>query len=179
MADRLTIARPYAKAAFATASRGASLPAWSSLLSAAALAVSDERIKSLIGSPRVTGEQLAGLLCDVAGGTTLDDNGRRFMSLLAENKRLGYLPEIARVFDALKDEAEGVVDVTVTSAANMAEAEQGKLVAALEQRFGRRVRLQTAVDASLLGGAVVRAGDLVIDGSLQSRLARLAYELTA
>ena len=98
---------------------------------------------------------------------------------MAENKRLAYLPEIARVFDALKDEAEGVVDVTVTSAATMAEAEQAKLVAALEQRFGRRVRLQTAVDASLLGGAVVRAGDLVIDGSLQSRLARLAYELTA
>jgi F-type H+-transporting ATPase subunit delta len=178
MADRLTIARPYAKAAFATARADNRLAAWSDLLSATAQAVVDERVRPLIGSPRVTPAQLTQLLCDVAGAG-LDDNGRRFVAVLADNRRLGYLPEIARLFAAYKDEAEGVIDVTVTAAAEVAPAEQAALTASLEKRFGRRVRLQTAVDASLLGGAVVRAGDLVIDGSIKSRLERMAYELTA
>lgn len=178
MADRLTIARPYAKAAFATARADNRLAAWSDLLSATAQAVVDERVRPLIGSPRVTPAQLTQLLCEVAG-SGLDDNGRRFVAVLADNRRLGYLPEIARLFAAYKDEAEGVIDVTVTAAAEVAPAEQAALTASLEKRFGRRVRLQTAVDASLLGGAVVRAGDLVIDGSIKSRLERMAYELTA
>lgn len=178
MADRLTIARPYAKAAFATARADNRLAAWSDLLSATAQAVTDERVRPLIGSPRVTPTQLAQLLCDLAGNG-LDDNGRRFVAVLADNRRLGYLPEIARLFAAYKDEAEGVIDVTVTAAAEVAPAQQAALTASLEKRFGRRVRLQTAVDASLLGGAVVRAGDLVIDGSIKSRLERMAYELTA
>ena len=178
MADRLTIARPYAKAAFATARADNRLAAWSDLLSATAQAVVDERVRPLIGSPRVTPAQLTQLLCDVAGAG-LDDNGRRFVAVLADNRRLGYLPEIARLFAAYKDEAEGFIDVTVTAAAEVAPAEQAALTASLEKRFGRRVRLQTAVDASLLGGAVVRAGDLVIDGSIKSRLERMAYELTA
>lgn len=178
MADRLTIARPYAKAAFATARAANALGAWADLLSAAAQAVTDARVRPLIGSPRVTPAQLAQLLCDVAG-PALNEHGRRFINVLADNRRLGYLPEIARLFIALKDEAEGVVDVTVTAASAVAPAEQAALAASLEKRFGRRVRLQTAVDPALLGGAVVRAGDLVIDGSLQSRLERLAYELTA
>ena len=151
MADRLTIARPYAKAAFATARAANALGAWADLLSAAAQAVTDERVRPLIGSPRVTPAQLAQLLCEVAG-QGLDEHGRRFIGVLADNRRLGYLPEIS---------SEAVS------------------AASLEKRFGRRVRLQTAVDPALLGGAVVRAGDLVIDGSLQSRLERLAYELTA
>jgi F-type H+-transporting ATPase subunit delta len=101
------------------------------------------------------------------------------VAVLADNRRLGYLPEIARLFAAYKDEAEGVIDVTVTAATEVAPAERAALTASLEKRFGRRVRLQTAVDATLLGGAVVRAGDLVIDGSIKSRLERMAYELTA
>ena len=178
MADRLTIARPYAKAAFATASADNRLAAWSDLLSATAQAVVDERVRPLIGSPRVTPAQLTQLLCEVAANG-LDDNGRRFVAVLADNRRLGYLPEIARLFAAYKDEAEGVIDVTVTAATEVAPAERATLTASLEKRFGRRVRLQTAVDATLLGGAVVRAGDLVIDGSIKSRLERMAYELTA
>jgi F-type H+-transporting ATPase subunit delta len=109
----------------------------------------------------------------------LDDDGRRFLALLAENKRLPFLPEIAELFDRLKDDAEGVVDVQVISAAPMADGEQQQLVAALAKRFGRQVRVHASVDASLIGGAIVRAGDLTIDGSLKSRLERLAYELTA
>lgn len=178
MADRLTIARPYAKAAFRQAERTGRLAAWSEALAVAAQVVTDPRVKGLIGSPRVTSAQLAGLIADIAGGS-LDESGRRFIDVLAENKRLPFLPEISRIFDRLKDEAEGIVDVELTSAAEVPESEQKKLMEALERRFGRKVRVHAKVDPQLIGGAVVRAGDLTIDGSLKSRLERLAYELTA
>jgi len=178
MADRLTIARPYAKAAFRTAVASSRLGPASQAIAAGALAVADERVKNLLGSPKVTAAQLAQLFCELAG-PDLSDDGRRFFGLLAENKRLGFLPEISRVFNTLKDEAEGVVDVLITSAAVMAAPEQATLQAALEKRFGRKVRVHAKVDPSLIGGALVQAGDLVIDGSFKSRLERLGVELTA
>jgi F-type H+-transporting ATPase subunit delta len=178
MADRLTIARPYARAAFAQAQAAGRLAPWSEVLQTAAATVRDSRVKGLIGSPKVTGAQLVDLIAGVAS-VGLDAEGRRFLELLAENKRLPFLPEIAELFARMKDDAEGVVDVQVISAAPMADGEQQKLVAALAKRFGRQVRVHASVDASLVGGAIVRAGDLTIDGSLKSRLERLAYELTA
>jgi F-type H+-transporting ATPase subunit delta len=178
VADRLTVARPYAKAAFAQAKAGSALGSWSEALSRAAMAVSDERVRSLFGSPKVTASQLAELVSDVAGAQ-LDQNGRNFIALLAENKRLPFLPEISQIFDQLKADAERVVDVSITSAAPMGADEQGKLVSALEKRFDRKVRVDATVDASLIGGAVVRAGDLTIDGSVKARLARLAQDLNA
>ena len=176
MADRLTVARPYARAAFAQA--GSNLGAWSEALGRAAAAVGDARVRALFGSPKVSAQQLAGLVADVAG-PSLDQNGRNFLQLLAENGRLQFLPEMAQLFDQLKAEAERVVDVSITSAAPMGTDEQQKLVAALEARFKRKVRVQSAVDPSLIGGAVVRAGDLTIDGSVKARLASLAHDLTA
>ncbi|MDQ2641948.1 MAG: F0F1 ATP synthase subunit delta [Pseudomonadota bacterium] len=176
MADRLTVARPYARAAFAQA--GSNLGAWSEALGRAAAAVGDARVRALFGSPKVSAQQLAGLVADVAG-PSLDQNGRNFLQLLAENGRLQFLPEMAQLFDQLKAEAERVVDVSITSAAPMGADEQQKLVAALETRFKRTVRVQSAVDPSLIGGAVVRAGDLTIDGSVKARLASLAHDLTA
>lgn len=178
MADRLTIARPYAKAAFRQAQQEGQLGSWSEVLHVAALAVADPRVESLIGSPRVTGAQLAELIAGLAN-LAPGVGSRRLLDMLAENKRLAYLPEISKLFDELKDEAERVVDVHVTSASAMAADEQHKLQAALERRFGRAVRLHADVDPSLIAGAVVRAGDLTIDGSYKSRLERLAYELTA
>lgn len=176
MADRLTVARPYAKAAFHQAQAGGDLGAWSASLQSAAVAVADPRVKSLLGSPRVTDEQLAGLVADAS---STQGDARNFIALLAENKRLPFLPEISQLFELLKDEAEGIVDVRITSAAPMEAHEQNQLVASLEKRFGRKVRVETDVDPSLIGGAVVRAGDLTIDGSLKSRLERLALDLTA
>ena len=178
MADRLTVARPYAKAAFAQAKASGSLSSWSGALARAAAAVSDERVRGLFGSPKVTAVQLAELVSGVAGAE-LNADGRNFIALLAENKRLPFLPEISHIFDALKADAERVVDVSITSAVPMGADEQGKLVSALEKRFDRKVRVEAAVDASLIGGAVVRAGDLTIDGSVKARLARLAQDLTA
>ncbi|TLY89233.1 MAG: ATP synthase F1 subunit delta, partial [Gammaproteobacteria bacterium] len=102
-----------------------------------------------------------------------------FVRMLAVNRRLGYLPEICALFDELKDAAQGVADVTVTTAAPLDAAQKQKLAAALEKRLKRTVRLHGEVDQGLIGGAVLRAGDLVIDGSLRTRLERIAYELTA
>jgi F-type H+-transporting ATPase subunit delta len=179
MADRSTIARPYAKAAFRQAVADSQLDRWSTLLDRAAACVADERVAALIGNPRITTEQLTGLVTTVAGGADVDDKGRNFLHLLADNRRLGFLPEIARLFQALKDDAEGTVDVTVTSATAMHDGERDQIAAALARRFGRKVRVHTAVDPALIGGAVLRAGDLVIDGSIKSRLERMAFELTA
>ena len=178
MADRLTVARPYAKAAFSQAQADGRLGPWSEVLNASAQVVTDPRVKPLLGSPRVGAAQLTELIA-AGAGSSLDDNGRRFLATLAEYKRLGFLPEIARLFDQLKDEAEGVVDVQIVSASAMGTDEQQKLALALERRFGRKVRVHAKVDPDLIAGAVVRAGDLTIDGSYKSRLERLAYELTA
>jgi F-type H+-transporting ATPase subunit delta len=178
MADRSTIARPYAKAAFRQAQASSQLDRWSTLLDRAAAAVADKRVAALIGNPRVTPAQLADLVMAVAG-ETLSDEERNFVRVLADNRRLRILPDIARLFQAMKDEAEGTVDVTVTSAAAMPDAGREQIAAALARRFGRKVRIHTEVDPSLIGGAVLRAGDLVIDGSIKSRLERMAFELTA
>ncbi len=178
MADKTTVARPYAKAAFEQASADKRLAEWSDALQAGAAVVKDERVENLLGNPQVAPSQLAGFVFDVAG-SKLNGDGRNFFDMLAENRRLAYLPEIAALFDELKDKAEGVVDVTVTSAAPLDAAQQKTLSTALERKLKRSVRLHCETDPKLIGGAVVRAGDLVIDGSVLSRLNRIAYELTA
>jgi F-type H+-transporting ATPase subunit delta len=178
MADRITIARPYARAAFEEARAHEELGPWSEALQIAAQVVTDPRVQALLGNPHVTPEQLAQLVTSIAG-PKLGPHGANFVSTLAANRRLGFLPEIATRFDELKDAAEGVADVTVTSAAALNETQRAKLAAALEKRLKRKVRLHCQIDANLIGGAVVRSGDLVIDGSVSARLNRIAYELTA
>jgi F-type H+-transporting ATPase subunit delta len=178
MADKITIARPYARAAFEEARAHEGLGPWSDALRVAAQVVQDPRVETLLGNPHVTPEQLAQLVTSIAG-SKLGDHGANFVSTLATNRRLGFLPEIAARFDELKDTAEGVADVTVTSAAALNDAQRNTLAAALEKRLKRKVRLHCEIDPGLIGGAVVRAGDLVIDGSVSARLNRIAYELTA
>ncbi len=178
MAEKTTIARPYAKAAFQEAKGDTDLSRWSGTLRAAATAVRDPRVHELLGSPSVSGEDLAQFVMGVTGAA-LDEHQQNFFRILAENHRLGYLPEISTLFDAYKDEAESVVDVTVTSAAPIDSAQRQALSNALERKLKRTVRLHCATDSTLIGGAVLRAGDTVIDGSLLSRLKRIAFELTA
>jgi F-type H+-transporting ATPase subunit delta len=178
MADKSTIARPYAKAAFEEARERGRLGPWSEALRTVAAVISDPRVQALLGNPRITAGELANLVSEIAGAQ-LDEEGRNFVRTLADNHRLAVLPEISALFDELKSEAEGVIDVTVTSAAPLDEAQRGKLAAALERRLKRSVRLQCETDPALIGGAVLRAGDMVIDGSLRAKLERIAYELTA
>ena len=178
MPDRLTIARPYARAAFEEARAEQCLGPWSEALRIAAQVVRNARVQALLGSPHVTPEQLAQLLISIAG-PGLGAHGENFVRTLAANRRLAVLPEIAELFDTLKDTEQGVADVTITSAAPLDAGQQQELSAALAKRLKRTVRLHCATDPALIGGAVVRSGDLVIDGSLRTRLERIAYELTA
>jgi F-type H+-transporting ATPase subunit delta len=177
-ADRLTVARPYARAAFEEARAQQRLDAWSGSLGVAAEVVRDPGVAALLDNPRVTADELARLVTGIAGGD-IGDTGANFFGTLAVNHRLGLLPEIAALFDTFKDQALGVADVTLTSATPVDEAHRRKLTAALEKRLQRSVRLHCNTDPALIGGAVLRAGDLVIDGSLRSRLERIAYDLTA
>nr|PZN80911.1 MAG: F0F1 ATP synthase subunit delta [Pseudomonadota bacterium] len=178
MAARSTIARPYARAAFEEAREKGRLDAWSQALRTAAAVVRDPNVEKLIGNPHVAPAELAKLIVDVLG-EQCDEYVRNFVYALAENQRLGYLPEISEIFDDLKDEAEGWVDVEVRSAAPLTADQQETLAAALSRRLNRKVRLHTEIDPALIGGAVLRAGDLVIDGSLRARLERIAQELSA
>jgi F-type H+-transporting ATPase subunit delta len=178
MAEKLTVARPYARAAFDEARAEKRLNEWSDSLKVATQVVKDPRVDNLLGNPQVTPEQLAQLLIDIAG-PTLGEHGANFVRTLAANHRLAYLPEISEQFETLKDADQGVADVTVTSATALSEAQRQQLSAAMEERLRRKVRLHSEIDPALIGGAILRSGDLVIDGSLSSRLQRIAYELTA
>jgi F-type H+-transporting ATPase subunit delta len=178
MADKTTIARPYARAAFEEARENGGLQPWSQLLHTAAAVVHDPRVVPLLGNPAVTPAQLAQLVTDIAG-PQIGEDGRNFVRTLADNRRLEVLPEISALFEELKDSAEGVADVTVTSAAPLDAQQQQRLSEALGRRLQRTVRLHCETDPNLIGGAVVRAGDLIIDGSLRGRLERMVYELTA
>jgi F-type H+-transporting ATPase subunit delta len=178
MADRTTIARPYARAAFEEARGDKRLGPWADALNVASTVVQDPRVLRLLDHPLVTPAQLAKLVIEIAG-PDFDQDGQNFVNTLAENRRLGYLPEIAQIFNELKDAEEGIVDVTVTSAAPLDHQQQLTLTEALARKLKRQVRLHCATDPALIGGAVLRAGDLVIDGSLRARLNRIAHELTA
>ena len=177
MAEKATVARPYAKAAFAFAREEGVLERWSGWLGTAGAIVQSEEYGKLEGSSGVGTPQLLELIAGICGGA-LDAHGRAFLALLAENGRLDYLPEIAARFAALKAEDENVADVEVVSAVALEEAQRQRLAAALRTRLRREVRLHCTVDAGLIGGAVVRSGDLLIDGSLRDKLGRLGTELT-
>lgn len=176
MAEKVTIARPYARAAFGYAQEHEAFAKWSELLGNAAAVVSDERVARLLSSPRVTPAQLVELISDASGGN-LDEHGKNFLSTLAQNRRLNLLPEIAAMYEVLRAEVENIADVQITSAVALSEAQRERLATALRKRMKREVRLHCDVDPSLVGGAIVRSGDLVIDGSLRSGLERLASDL--
>jgi F-type H+-transporting ATPase subunit delta len=178
VAERATIARPYAKAAFEYARAANAFVEWSQGLRQAAEIVADPRVAPLTKSPQWTAANLVSLITDVAGAK-LNAGMQNFVRVLAENHRLLLLPEIAGHYEALRSAVENTVDVEVVSAVPLDATQADKFKKALSTRLKRQVRMQNSVDATLLGGAVVRAGDLVIDGSLKGRLERLATDLTS
>jgi F-type H+-transporting ATPase subunit delta len=176
MAEKVTIARPYAKAAFAYAREHNAFARWSEVLATASAVVVDERVEKLLVSPRVTPSELVDLISSIAG-SSLDAEGKNFLDTLAQNRRLGLLPEIAVMYESLRAEIEQIADVDVVSATELTDVQRNRLTDALKKRLKREVRLHVSVDPSLIGGAIVRSGDLVIDGSLKSRLDRLALDI--
>jgi F-type H+-transporting ATPase subunit delta len=176
MAEALTIARPYAKAAFETAQAKQQLAAWSRMLAAAAAGVGEPAVQILLGSPKLPKQQIAQIFVELVG-QELGDSGANFIKLLAENRRLGLLPVIAQVFAQLRADAERTIEATVVSASPLGDEERAALARALKKRLNREVTLQCETDSRLIGGAVIRAGDLVIDGSVRSKLERLGLAL--
>lgn len=182
MADFSTVARPYAKASFDLASAQRKLPEWSAALAAAAAVLADASAKRALANPKFDDGSRAALVGDIAsaikGGELFKTaEGKNLLLMLAENDRLTALPEIAAQFDALKAEAENKVNVTVTSATAIDGALAGEIKKALQHKLKRTVELTLAVDASLIGGAIIQADDMVIDGSVRTRLQRLTEKI--
>lgn len=181
MADNVTIARPYAKAVFNHAVAHNELGVWSVVLQALAQSVLDPVARAFICNPASNLQQQSQLLqCVISktkqDGLSLVDN---FIQLLAANKRLLLLPDIQAQFETLRAEQEKTVTVTVRSFAPLTQQQTSQLVQSLSQRLQRHVLLDTSIDASLLGGAIISAGDLVIDGSLRGKLIKLGTDLAA
>ena len=176
MAEAITVARPYAQAAFMSANAKQALKDWSDMLSLMAAIADDAAMHDLIDSPHLTETQLADLFIEVAGDN-VNDSGANFIRILAENRRLALLPEIAALYEIQRRAAEGIVQAEMVTAFPATEAQQAGIVASLSKRLGRDIELSCSTDAGLLGGAIIRAGDLVIDGSIRGKLERLGSAL--
>lgn len=176
MAEIQTLARPYAEAVFELAKSSDALARWSEMLAFISAVAADENMQRLSNDPRLDRARFLELFLNISG-KNVSDEGANFIHLLLENRRLSLMPEIVSQFEALKAEAEARLEATVVSAFPL-EADQVKTLGnALKRKFGRDVNLTAQVDKTLLGGVVIRAGDLVIDGSLRGRLAELAVHL--
>jgi F-type H+-transporting ATPase subunit delta len=187
VADKNTIARPYAQAVFDLAKDAGALDQWASALEIAKSLLADGSVAKFLSTPKMSDAKrldfLTGLIASASDRTSVlgggDKKGSNFLKLLLEYGRIAVLPEIATHFAALKAKTENTVDVTVTSAAPLSSVQQQAIVKALRQRLGSNVKLSTVVNDKLIGGAVIRAGDVVIDGSLRSRLEKLSNALIA
>jgi len=177
MAEKTTIARPYALAIFESAKEKGQMAKVTEALHIAATAVSDPALASMIGSPSVANDKIVALLTDICGDRASDEVGN-FFKLLAEYDRLTVLPEIAGLFDSYRAEEESTVEAEVISAVKLSDAQKTDIVSGLKKRLGREVTLQCSIDESLVGGAIIRAGDLVIDGSITSQLNKLGQALS-
>ncbi|SFR93998.1 F-type H+-transporting ATPase subunit delta [Dyella sp. OK004] len=177
MAQAITLARPYARAAFELAQASGALAAWSQALAFAAVVAKDPRVAGLGNDPRVLTSQLVAL--HLPQGMGSDTPFAKFLGELAEHRRMALLPEVADLFETYKRESESQLLVKVTSAMALDAAQAEQLKTSLKRRFKREIELETQVDASLLGGVVIDTGSEVIDGSVRGRLARLSSALTA
>ena len=174
--DATTIARPYAEAVFQRAVETDKLDLWSEMLGLLGTAVADPMLSEVLANPELSRRQKAELMLDIGGGH-LSGEGQNLVRLLAENGRIGVLPEIAEAFEYAKAEHEGSVDVEVTTAFALKPAQEEALASALKKKLGREVRITSHEDPELIGGFRLRAGDMVIDGSVAAQLSQLAHEL--
>ncbi len=172
MAEFATLARPYANAAFDVAKSAGRLEEWSRGLNLLALAGEDPNLKAMIQSPTATTAEKAFKLAELFRDDLLD-SVRQFVHVLAENKRLSLLAEITTQFEVRRADEARTLDVEVTTAVPLSDSEQNRFQEILERRFEQQINLTTAVDETIIGGAHIRAGDTVIDGSLRGRLAKL------
>lgn len=172
MATLSTIARPYAQAAFEFAKGKQDIPAWDAWLQTAANVVREPTIASMLSNTRISSSQWFTLLSDILG-SQLNDTRKNFLRLLSEHKRLAALPEIALLFKEYEALNNKVSEVEVTSAVPLNGSQQQKLTEKLAKTLNHQVSLRCLVDENILGGAIIKAGDKVIDGSVRGQLKRL------
>ena len=176
MAELTTLARPYAKAVFDAAQDQNAVDQWDQALAFAAQVAADQEVKNILANPGLSEQRKAELFADCFE-EPLPEALRNFLLILAENKRLPLLPEISALFSLYRADLERTVKMKVSTAFEMTEEQQQKLIEALSKKLERKVALETAVDQSLIGGVVVNTGDLVIDASVRGKLARMAKAL--
>ncbi|MEH6580610.1 MAG: F0F1 ATP synthase subunit delta [Halioglobus sp.] len=178
MAELSTLARPYAKAAFEYARDKNALTEWFEQLATAAAVTMDSTMEAVLNNPSMTAEQQAHTVSEVCGDALSPEVGN-FIAILASNKRLALLPEIYSLFEQYKANQEKSVNVEVVSAFELADATKDKLADVLKKKLEREVKVSTSTDNDLLGGVLIRAGDLVIDGSVRGRLNKLAEAMNS
>jgi len=176
MSDLATLARPYAEAVFKRAKEANATDEWSEMLNFVALVMQDNQMIALVRNPKVANDRIVKLIQGISKGM-LNKEGTHFVKLLVQNDRLLLAPQIASLYEGYKAEDEGYIDVNVSSAFALTKIEQKTLVASLEKKLNRTVRLNADVDKTLIGGFLARAGDIVIDGSLKGQLRQLAKRL--
>ena len=177
MAEPVTVARPYAEAVFKLAAQQNALPAWSDALANIDGVVADQTVQRLISDPKVSAQQLEGLMLGVVGGK-ISGEARNFVQVLVGNGRLDLMPYIRTHFEALKREKEGVLEAKIISALPIDDAQVKQLVAQLETKYQRKVTAQVETDASLIGGVKIIVGDKVIDATVRGQLDAMAAALT-
>lgn len=173
MAELITLARPYAKAAFEYARQAKALDAWSSSLALVASVVQQPAVEELLDSPTVTSEQKAAALFDICGDE-LDQKVKNFVAAMADNKRLLLIKNVQKLFEDFKAQQEKFTDITVSTAFDLDDAVEQSLTEKMSEALDTEVSLSTQIDKTLIGGVVIRAGDMVIDGSVRGRLAKLS-----
>ncbi len=176
MSETITLARPYARAAFEFAAERGALDQWAEVLGMLGAVALAPEIAPLLSDPAVTPKRRADILLEVAGGE-VDEHGRNFVHLLAANRRLTLLPDIAAQYEVLKAEHEKAVQVEAISAFPLSAQQVGVISENLERKLQRKVNVEARVDESLIGGVLIRAGDKVIDGTIRGRLERLAESM--
>ncbi|EHU0908992.1 F0F1 ATP synthase subunit delta [Escherichia coli] len=172
MSEFITVARPYAKAAFDFAVEHQSVERWQDMLTFAAEVTKNEQMAELL-SGALAPETLAESFIAVCG-EQLDENGQNLIRVMAENGRLNALPDVLEQFIHLRAVSEATAEVDIISAAALSEQQLAKISAAMEKRLSRKVKLNCKIDKSVMAGVIIRSGDMVIDGSVRGRLERLA-----
>ena len=176
MAEASTLARPYAQAIFNLALADNTLKAWSDTLTLLKEVAADESMTEIITNPEASGEQVVALFADICKDQ-LDEQGVNFLKVAAQNGRLEILPYIADSFEAMRAEQEGSIEAQVISAYAVNATQKKSIAEALKKKLGREVTITTKTDKSLLGGVIIRAGDIVIDGSVKTQLEKITHSL--
>jgi F-type H+-transporting ATPase subunit delta len=174
--EKTTVARPYAEAVYDRGAETDKLDLWSDMLALLGSALSEPALADLVTNPLVAPERIQQLMLEIGGGY-LNEEGRNFVKVLVENDRLPLLPDIVELYEQLKRERQGVLEVQVSSAYALNQAQKKELIEVLKERLNRDIKIRSEKDPDLIGGIVIRAGDLVIDGSVRGQLHKLANEL--